>query len=118
MTPTMDLAQLRHALREFTKARDWDRFHSPKNLATALVVEAAELVEHFQWLSEQQSERLPPEKRTEVAHEMADVLFYLVRIADRLDIDLMAAARDKLKIIEKRYPPDKVRGSAKKYTEY
>lgn len=105
-------------LREFAAARDWDRFHSPKNLSMALIVEAAELVEHFQWLTEAQSAALPAAKRREVEHELADILIYLVRIADRLDIDLPAAVDEKIRINEDRYPADQVRGQAKKYSEY
>jgi len=111
------LAELREHLRRFAQARDWDQFHSPKNLAMALIAEAAELVEHFQWLTEKQSAELPPEKRAAVADELADVLLYLVRIADKLDLDLLAEAERKLADNERRYPVEKARGSAKKYTE-
>lgn len=113
-----DLKTIRDRLREFTAARDWDRFHSPKNLAMALSAEAAEVIEHFQWLSETQSAALSPEKRAEVAAELADVLLYLVRLADKLDVDLAEAAARKIAENDKRYPSDKVRGSARKYTEY
>jgi dCTP diphosphatase len=112
------LAELREHLRRFAQARDWDQFHSPKNLAMALIAEAAELVEHFQWLTEAQSAELPAEKKAEVAEELADVLVYLVRIADKLDIDLMAAANAKMARNEAKYPAEHVKGSAKKYTEY
>lgn len=112
------LAELRERLRRFAQARDWDQFHSPKNLAMALIAEAAELVEHFQWLTEAQSAELSAEKRTAVAEELADVLVYLVRIADKLDIDLMAAASAKMARNEAKYPAEHVKGSAKKYTEY
>jgi NTP pyrophosphatase (non-canonical NTP hydrolase) len=111
------LDDLENQLREFARARDWEQFHSPKNLAMALIVEAAELVEHFQWLTEAQSQALDPEKREQVAQELADVFLYLVRLADRLDIDLMDAAQRKLVINAQRYPADKVRGSAKKAGE-
>jgi NTP pyrophosphatase (non-canonical NTP hydrolase) len=116
--PVRDLTDLRDRLRAFAAARDWEQFHSPKNLAMALVAEAAELVEHFQWLTEDQSRELDPAKKDEVAGELADVLAYLVRIADRLDIDLLAAATAKLAHNERRYPADRVRGSARKYDEY
>jgi dCTP diphosphatase len=116
--PIRDLAELRDRLRAFAAERDWDQFHSPKNLAMALIAEAAELVEHFQWLTEHESHRLPPDKKQEVADELADVLVYLVRIADKLDLDLFAAVADKLVRNEAKYPAAKVRGSAKKYTEY
>ena len=111
------LEDLRNQLREFARARDWEQFHSPKNLAMALIVEAGELVEHFQWLTEAQSQALSPEKREQVAQELADVFLYLVRLADRLDIDLMDAAQRKLVINAQKYPADKVRGSAKKAGE-
>src|ERR1051326_1429995 len=94
--PIRDLTELRDRLRTFAHDRDWEQFHSPKNLAMALIAEAAELVEHFQWLTERQSENLPMDKRALVADELADVLVYLVRIADKLDIDLLLAAADKM----------------------
>lgn len=112
------LQDLRTRLREFARERDWEQFHSPKNLAAALIVEAGELLEHFQWLTESQSEQLPPETRAKVAEELADVLLYLVRLADRVDIDLAEAALHKLKRNAEKYPADKVRASAKKYTDY
>ncbi len=113
-----DLHHLKQRLRRFAAERDWEQFHSPKNLAMALVVEAAELVEHFQWLTEAQSEQLPADKLKAVAHELADIQVYLVRMADRLDIDLASAIDEKLKLNGEKYPADKVRGSARKYTEY
>ena len=116
--PAHSLDELRDRLRAFAAARDWDQFHSPKNLAMALIAEAAELVEHFQWLTEAQSAALTPEKRVEVADELADVLVYVVRIADKLDVDLLAAVADKLRRNEAKYPASRVKGSAKKYTEY
>ena len=111
------LTQLRDALRKFAADRDWDQFHSPKNLASALSVEAAELLERFQWLTEDQSRRLPPEELRKVREEMADVLNYLVRLADKLDVNLLDAARDKIALNEQKYPVEKARGSVKKYTE-
>jgi NTP pyrophosphatase (non-canonical NTP hydrolase) len=113
----MDLTTLRNTVRQFAAERDWDQFHSPKNLAMALSVEAAELMEHFQWLTEEQSKHLDDEKLTEVRHELADVLIYLVRIADKLDVDLVAAASEKIELNSKKYPVDKAKGSMKKYTE-
>jgi NTP pyrophosphatase (non-canonical NTP hydrolase) len=109
-----ELEDLRDRLREFAGARDWEQFHSPKNLAMALIVEAGELVEHFQWLTAAESSDLPEAKREEIANEMADVLLYLVRIADRLNVDLHAAALRKIAINETRYPVAKARGTAKK----
>lgn len=112
------LEALKLRLREFAAERDWQQFHSPKNLAMALIVEAAELVEHFQWLSESESEDLSPQRRQQVAHELADILVYLVRLADRLDIDLLRSVDEKLKLNAEKYPVERVRGSARKYTEY
>ncbi|MFT3906458.1 MAG: nucleotide pyrophosphohydrolase [Steroidobacteraceae bacterium] len=106
---------LRLALRQFAAERDWEQFHSPKNLASALSVEAAELLEHFQWLTEQQSRELAVAEREAVAAEMADVLLYLVRLADGLGIDLLAAARAKMRVNAQKYPVDKARGSSRKY---
>lgn len=105
-------------LREFVARRDWDQFHSPKNLATALSVEVAEILEHFQWLTERESCELPEDKLAEIADEIGDVLIYLVRLADVLGIDLLSAAEEKLAKNEEKYPAEKVRGKALKYTEY
>jgi NTP pyrophosphatase (non-canonical NTP hydrolase) len=102
------------ALRRFASARDWEQFHSPKNLASALCVEAAELLEPFQWLTEQQSRALPDATREAVAGEMADVLLYLLQLADQLGVDLVQAAERKMAINEVRYPVERARGSAKK----
>jgi NTP pyrophosphatase (non-canonical NTP hydrolase) len=109
-----DLEDIRHRLRAFADARDWDQFHSPKNLAMALVAEAGELVEHFQWLTEPASASLPEKERAAVALELADVLLYLVLLADKLGIDLAEAAKRKIDLNEQRYPADVVRGSAAK----
>lgn len=110
-----DLEELKERLRAFARERDWEQYHSPKNLSMALIVEAAELVEHFQWLTEPQSRSLEPATRTAVEEEMADVFIYLVRLADLLGIDLLAAAEDKIALNAKKYPADRVRGSAAKY---
>lgn len=109
------LLQLRDALRAFAAERDWDQFHSPRNLATALSVEAAELLEPFQWLTDEQSRSLPPDARAAVEQELADVLLYLVRLADKLDVDLAAAARAKIARNAEKYPVEKSRGSSRKY---
>lgn len=109
------LAVLRERLRDFAAARDWDQFHSPKNLAMALVAEAGELVEHFRWLTEAQSATLTPEVRAQVEHEIADVLIFLVRLCDKLDVDPLAAAAAKMTINERRYPIGKARGNARKH---
>jgi len=111
------IEEIRGALRRFASDRDWDQFHSPKNLAIALSVEAAELLEHFQWTPEADSAVLVPEQHTKVREEIADVLLYLIRLADKLDIDLLAAATDKIQLNAAKYPVDKARGSSKKYTE-
>ena len=111
------LRELRDALRRFSAERDWDQYHAPKNLAMALSVEAAELLEHFQWISEDESKRLPAELLAKVREELADVLIYLVRLADKLDVDLLAAARDKLALNAAKYPVDKARGNSRKYSE-
>lgn len=113
-----ELDSIRLKLRQFAEARDWDQFHSPKNLSMALIAEAAELVEHFQWLTEDQSGNLQADKLSEVEQELADIQIYLIRIADKLDVDLVAAVNKKLDINEKKYPVEKVKGSSKKYTEY
>jgi dCTP diphosphatase len=112
------LEQIKQRLRDFADERDWDQFHSPKNLAMALIVEVAELVEHFQWLKEEESHSLPPEKLVEVAQELADIQIYLIRLADKLGIDLLGAVEKKISLNEKKYPADKVRGSSRKYSEY
>ena len=109
------LTELRDAMRRFAAERDWDRFHTPKNLAMALSGEAGELIEHFQWLTAEESASLPAPVREEVALEMADVLLYLVRLGDVLGIDLAEAARRKIAINAQRYPVERVRGRAVKY---
>lgn len=114
----MQFEALQTQLREFAQERDWEQFHSPKNLAIALAVEASELLEVFQWLSEEESRSLSPQLMESVAHEIADVQIYLARIADVLNVDIGVAVAEKLDINRSKYPADKVRGSAKKYTAY
>lgn len=109
---------LRDRLRNFALERDWDQFHTPKNLSMALIAEAAELVEHFQWVDGDKSHLLEEKVRPSVEEELADIFIYLVRIADKLGIDLYDAAERKIAINGRKYPADRVRGSAKKYTEY
>ena len=116
--PRDSLDDLSQRLLAFARARDWEQFHSPKNLAMALIAECAELVEHFQWLSEEQSYALPAEKKEAVALEMADILIYLLRCAERLDVDLVDAAYRKVALNEARYPADRVRGDARRASEY
>lgn len=118
MTDKDSLATLNRRLVEFAKERDWERFHSPKNLAMALIAECAELVEHFQWLTEEQSQELSADKRKAVSLEMADILIYLIRIAERLEIDLIDAANRKIAVNESRYPTARVRGDARRASEY
>ena len=113
-----DLHAIRDAVRTFVDERDWDQFHTPKNLACALSVEVAELLEHFQWLQAGQREELGEAKLEQVRHEMADVMVYLVRIADKLDVDLGAAVIEKMALNRAKYPADLVRGDARKYHEY
>jgi dCTP diphosphatase len=113
-----DLERLRKQLAEFAAERDWDQFHAPKNLIIALMVEAAELAEHFQWVPEERSRELSARKREEVELELADIFIYLIRLADKLGVDLVEAADKKIVINEQRYPAARVRGSSKKYSDY
>jgi NTP pyrophosphatase (non-canonical NTP hydrolase) len=113
-----ELMRLRDLVRVFVDERDWDQFHTPKNLSSALSVEAAELLEHFQWLKHGQADELGADKLVQVRHEMADVLVYLVRLADKLDVDLMAAVEEKMVLNRAKYPAELVRGDARKYDEY
>jgi dCTP diphosphatase len=112
------LDNLKTRLREFAKERDWDQFHSPKNLSMALIAEAAELIEHFQWLTQEESAKLPKDKLKEVEQELADILIYLIRISDKLGIDLVEAANKKVELNKIKYPSSQVKGSARKYSEY
>jgi dCTP diphosphatase len=114
----LGLEDLRSAIRAFIRERDWEQFHSPKNLAMAISVEVAEIVEHFQWLTEEQSQNLPPEKLAEIREEIGDVMIYLTELADELGIDPIVAARAKVAINGQKYPADLVKGKASKYTEY
>lgn len=112
------LVELRQKIDDFVHERDWAQFHSPKNLAMAMIVEAAELVEHFQWDTIQESYDLSAEKRQEVAHELADTFVYLLRLAEVTGIDLIEAANDKIALNAIKYPVDKAKGSNAKYTVY
>lgn len=114
----MNLEELRATLRDFADERDWDQFHSPKNLSMALSVEVAELVEHFQWLTQPESRKLPPDIAEQVAEEIADIQIYLVRLADKLGVDIENAVSRKIEINRAKYPADEVRGDASKYTKY
>ncbi len=112
-----ELNNLKLKLRKFAKERDWDQFHSPKNFSMAMIVECAELVEHFQWLTDEQSKQLPAETLEEVRLEMADIFIYLIRLSDKLDIDLINAANDKIILNEQKYPIGKSKGLATKYNK-
>lgn len=118
MPKILDITEISASLRQFSNERNWNQFHSPKNLSMALCVEASELLEHFQWSTEQQSLSLTKDKLAEVETEIADVLIYLIRISDVLNIDLDKAVKSKMKLNAQKYPSDKVYGSSKKYTEY
>jgi NTP pyrophosphatase (non-canonical NTP hydrolase) len=113
-----DLESLRDLVRQFADERDWDKFHTPKNLATALAVEASELLEPFQWLTSGDKNELDEGKQAAIRHEMADVLLYLVRLADKLDVDLYRACLEKIDINRAKYPAEKVRGDSRKYSDY
>ncbi len=117
MTATL-LDDLTQRVRQFAAERDWDQFHTPKNLAMALVAEAGELAAEFQWLTAAQSAAPDAQQLSRIRAESADVLIYLVRLAQVLEFDLLAAAREKIVANERRYPVERVRGSSKKYTEY
>lgn len=114
----MDLETLKKKIENFAKERDWDQFHSPKNLSMALIGEAAELIEEFQWLTEDQSHNLEEEKLQKVKDELGDIFIYLLRISGVLKIDLLEAGYEKFKKNEQKYPIGKCRGSSKKYNEY
>lgn len=115
---TDSLNELKQTLQAFVDERDWAQFHSPKNLAMAMIVEAAELVEHFQWSTEDESHELSLEKREQVSHELADTFVYLLRISQVLNIDLIKAANNKIVLNAQKYPADKARGKNNKYTDY
>ena len=115
---TDSLEKLRARINNFVAERDWAQLHTPKNLAMAMIVEAAELVEHFQWDTPQESQQLLPEKKEAVAHELADTFVYLLRIAEVLDIDLIDAANKKINLNGQKYPVEKAKGSNAKYTKY
>jgi dCTP diphosphatase len=113
-----ELDELKIAIRKFRDERDWMQFHSPKNLACSIAIEAAELLEQFQWDTLEQSETKANAKKDAISEEIADVAIYLIELADNLGIDLIAAIRQKLTINAQKYPPDKAHGSSSKYTEH
>ncbi len=108
---------LREKLRSFALERDWDQFHTPRNLACAVVTEAAELLAHFRWADDAGASNLTEVERQKISYEIADVLLFLVRLSDKMDIDPILAANEKLKINAGKYPIEKAKGSSKKYTE-
>jgi NTP pyrophosphatase (non-canonical NTP hydrolase) len=112
-----ELAEFKQQFRQFTAERDWAQFHSPKNLAMALAGEAGELLELFQWLTQEESRNLPDDARQAVAHEIADIQIYLAAISDRLGIDIGPAVAEKMKLNAEKYPPDLARGTALKYSK-
>ncbi len=112
-----ELENIKIKLREFAAERDWDQFHSPKNFSMAMIVECAELVEHFQWLTDEQSKQLSAETLDEVSLEMADILIYLIRLADKLDVDLIESVKRKMVLNAEKYPVDKAKGIATKYNK-
>ena len=115
---TNEINELMLALRQFAKDRDWEQFHSPKNLSMALAVEVAELLEHFQWVPAEGTYKLADAKQKLVSYELADIFIYLLRLCDQLNVDLMDITKEKMQINEQRYPVEKVKGSSKKYSEY
>ena len=114
----MTIDDLREELRRFVQARDWEQFHSPKNLAMGIAAEAGELLEIFLWLTGDESRALDESQREQLKQEIGDVMIYLTLLADQFDLDPVTCARDKLRLNEQKYPAERVRGSAKKYTEY
>ena len=112
------MKKLIEELKEFAKERDWEQFHSPKNLAMALSVEVAEIVEIFQWLSQEESKNLTPEKVEKVKQEIGDVMIFLTNLADKFGTNPLDAAREKVELNRMKYPAELVKGKANKYTEY
>ena len=117
LSMSAEIESLKLKLREFAKERDWDQFHSPKNFSMAMIVECAELVEHFQWLTDEQSKNLSAETLDEVSLEMADIFIYLIRLADKLDVDLVETAKRKMILNAEKYPVEKSKGLAIKYNK-
>jgi NTP pyrophosphatase (non-canonical NTP hydrolase) len=111
------LAELQNAIDAFVEERNWAQFHTPKNVAMGIAIEAAEIMEHFFWCTGEESYSLPKEKRAEVANEIGDVLIYLLRLGQVLDMDIIAAARDKLVVNAEKYPVGKAKGRATKYVD-
>lgn len=116
--PQDSLIELRERIRQFSGERDWNQFHTPKNLAMALSVEVAELVEHFQWLQTGADAELDDAKRTGIRHELADVLVYLIQLADKTGVDLREAVLEKMELNRAKYPVERVKGDPRKYDQY
>lgn len=117
-SPADSLSMLRSRVNKFVEERDWAQFHSPKNLAMAMIVEAGEVVEHFQWMTEEESLNIDAETKELVGQELSDTFVYLLRIAEVCGIDLIDAANKKIDLNARKYPVEKVKGSNAKYTEY
>jgi NTP pyrophosphatase (non-canonical NTP hydrolase) len=111
------ISALLERIKSFADERDWQQFHSPKNISMALSVEASELLEHFQWMTEEESRNVSAEKKSQIADETADVFLYLLRICEQMDIDLLTVANKKIDKNALKYPVDKAKGNSKKYTE-
>ena len=114
----MDLEKIQETLEAFAQERDWNQYHSPKNLAMALSVEVAELLEHFQWLTQEESANFSEPSLEAIRAEIADVQIYLLRLADKLKIDIASAVEAKIAENNKKYPAERVKGSSAKYTDY
>lgn len=113
-----ELKKFQTEFRAFVAEREWDQFHTPKNLSMALAGEVGELLEHFQWLTADESRNLPDEALEQVAQEIADVQIYLAALADRLGVEIGPAVARKMELNAEKYPAERVRGSARKYTDY
>lgn len=112
-----DLSDLQKAIVSFRDARDWKQFHNPKDMALSLVLEAAEVLEHFQWRSLEEAEQYIRTNRDDIAEELADTLYWILLIANDLDIDIVEASKKKMAKNEQKYAVDKAKGNHKKYTE-
>lgn len=114
----LNIEQIQEEIRQFAKEREWERFHTPKNIAMALTVESAELMEKFQWLTAEESAgELTPEQRQAISHEMADVAVYLLRLCDLMKVDLGSAIQEKMRLNADKYPVEKSKGHARKYDQ-
>lgn len=112
------LQELKEKMAAFVRERDWEQFHSPKNLSMSIAIEAAELMEHFQWLTLEESKSLSPEALADIGEELADIVLYSLSLANALNLDLSQTVLAKMEKNVRKYPSDKVRGKAHKYTYY